>query len=1108
MSRGRNRSEGSLGARVAGRIAGLATRRSRLVAGLWILVVVLLGTQGRDLEQRLNIHPYYINGTETKRAHEIALREFGNDYGIIVMLRGPQGTVESQGRRLAGRLDAAPGTLVVSPWAAGAGNVVDGLSPRPGVAALLVRVAGKEGQPIPDSLPPVQRQIDRTVRSPVDVSIAGLPVVINSLRNSSSEATSLGELIAVPVLLFVLLFVFRSVLAALTPLVIGGAVVAASRGVLSLLLGVVQFDVVAVGVVGMMGLALGVDYSLLVVSRFREERERGDLEAAVEATVRATIRSIVPAGSALLLAMLLAPLVFQGPLIRSVAVAVAVATVLSMVSAICVVPALLTLLGSRLERWSLPKRSESQVAPLRWSRRLAKRPGAVLVIMLGLLLLSGLAFKLKSGVGSTALLPPGDPGRLQQEEVQRNLGPGWVAPMEVIVDGRGRPVTSLRRLRAISAFQHDVEEDPGVATMAGLTKVDQAARKLGGIEGQLADQERGLDRLETGISQIGDGASRSTSGLLKAAQGAKGLNAGLGAANAGAGALAGALQKTSSGSARLAQGLGRADEGSGQLAQGTTKASTGAGQLAKGLQKAREKTGEVQGSARLFKNTMHSGDDRLQELHEPIRVTEERLAAARQALQRMTTGRTDPEYAAAIAAVEEASRRLTGTDPQTGEPAEPPFEGVDAGVEKAEGEFGVGLYLATRQEKTGRQASAGIEKLAQGASRLDHGLRRLADGSQQVSDGVAALARGGQQLSPALRQLSDGAERLNGGLGLLETGSGRLADGLGEGAEKSKLLPRALRRISDGLANQRGGEEGGGQLDQLQEQSPGLFRSSYFVLASLDGTRPGPRAQLGSLLNLDRGGMDARLLVVPSDEPTSDEARQTVERLESSAEGLGRKIGAEVLVGGVATGNIDVDVALRDEAPVMRIVLSLISLLILVPLLRSLTIPILAALINLLTVTASFGVLALLFNGSLLGGPGYVDTTVLPATILVMFALAIDYEVFVFARIREEYVRTGSTSAAVSNGLDRTAHVVTGAAIIMMTIFLAFSVSGFMTIRNFGVAQAVAIFIDAFIVRLIVVPMMMNLLGKWCWWMPRWLDRLLPGDPPIPAAGERQAAAS
>jgi putative drug exporter of the RND superfamily len=167
-------------------------------------------------------------------------------------------------------------------------------------------------------------------------------------------------------------------------------------------------------------------------------------------------------------------------------------------------------------------------------------------------------------------------------------------------------------------------------------------------------------------------------------------------------------------------------------------------------------------------------------------------------------------------------------------------------------------------------------------------------------------------------------------------------------------------------------------------------------------------------------------------------------------------------------------------------VLSLISFLILIPVLRSLTVPLLAALINLLTVSATFGVLALLFNGSFLGGPGFVDASVLVGAMMVIFGLSIDYEVFVFARIREEYVRTGSTDAAVKNGLDRTAHVVTGAAIIMISVFLAFSVSEFMSIRNFGVAQAVAVFIDAFLVRLIVVPAMMNRLGKWCWWMPRW----------------------
>jgi RND superfamily putative drug exporter len=1071
-----------------------------LIVGIWILAVVVLGIQGRAVEQELNLHPYFIDGTQTKRAHEIALREFGSDYSMIVMLRGPRGQVDRQGRSLADRLDAMPRVLVASPWSGGPGAVVDGLSPRPGVAALLVRSASSEGDTVSGLLPSLQQQVDEHVASPVQASIAGLPVVIESLRSGSEQSSSTGELIALPVLLLVLLLVFRSVFAAMMPLVVGGAVVVACRGMLSLFIGVFQFDVLAVGVTGMMGLALGVDYSLLAVSRFREERKRADLTTAVDSTVRATIRSVVPAGSALLLAMLVAPVVIPGSPVRSIAVAIAFATVMSMLSAICVVPALLMLFGDKLDRWALPRRNGSRATPLLWLRRLAMRPAVVTAIVFGLLLFAGLAFRLDTGVGGTALLPAGDTGRQQIEEVEHSLGSGWAAPMEVIVNGRGHPVTSLQRLRAISAFQRHVEGDPGVASMAGLARINHAAGKLAGIEGDLADQERGLDRLESGISRLGDGAARGTGGLLSAARGARGLSTGLGAANAGAGALAGALQKTAAGSGRLSQGLGRADEGSDQLAQGTTKVSTGAGRLAEALGKAREKSSESQGSARLLKNAMRSGDDRLGELHEPLRATEEQLAAASRALRQMTTGKDDAEYVAALAAVEQASRHLTGTDPQTGEPVDPTFRGVDAGVRGAEGQFGVGLYLATGQERNERKASKGLGKLSQGAERLDQGLRRLAAGSQRVSNGIAALSKGGEQLSPALQRLSQGADRLSGGLGLLETGSGRLADGLGEGAERSKLLPQALRRIGRGLEARRGS---GSQLDQIRQRSPGLFRSAYFVLASLDGAPPRQRAQLGSLLNVDRGGIDARLLVIPRDDPTSEKARETVARLKADAAVLARQTGTEVVVGGVAPADIDIDTSLRSQAPWMRVVLSLVTLLVLIPLLRSLTIPILAALINLITVSASFGVLSLLFNDSLLGGPGYVDTTVLPAAILVMFALAIDYEVFVFARIREEYVRTGSTSAALSGGLDRTAHVVTGAAIIMMTIFLAFSASGLVTIRNFGIAQSVAVFIDAFIVRLILVPAMIGWLGRWSWWMPAWLDRLLPGGGPVAAGADR-----
>jgi RND superfamily putative drug exporter len=1099
MSRSRSRERKPFGSGLLEKIAALVTRRSRLVIGIWIVAVAALAVEGRDLDRRLTIHPPFIDGTASERAHEISLREFGGDDAMVVMLRGPQGAVERQGRDLASRLDAMPRMLAISPWARGAR--IEGLSPSPGVAAIIVRVESDKEQGGADLLPSLRRQVNARVSSPVKASLAGFPVVIDSLRKAGKDATALGELIAVPVLLIVLLLVFRSVFAALLPVIVGGAVVAATRGVLSLLLELIQIDLFALGIVGMMGLALGVDYSLLVVSRFREELPGRNVPEAVRKTVIATARSVLPAGGGLLLAMLASLLVLPGGIVRSVVLAVVVATALSVISAICVVPALLTALGNNLERWSLPRRRASRLAPLGWSRRLAGHRGAVISIVVGLVLLAGWAFSLDSGAASIRFLPPGDAGRQEQEEVEDALGPGWIAPMEIVVNGRGQPVTSPQRLRAMAAFQHRVERDPGVETMAGLARLAHATKKLGGIEGELGQQERGLERLGSGISRIRAGAALNSSGLRKAAEGSRALDSGLGAANAGAGVLSDALQKTSTGSSRLSDGLGRADKGSGQLAEGTTKASSGAGRLADALEQAREKTTEAAGSTELLRNAMRSGNDRLGETQAPLQSAEERLVTAWQALQRMTAGRADPEYAALQSALEEAELHLTGKDIRSGEQANPSYAGIGSGIDRAEGQFGVGLYLAARMDKSNRQASKGMAKLADASARLDRGLQRLATGSRQVSDGVGALARGGEQLSPAMQRLSQGAQRLSAGLGLLETGAGRLSSGLGTGAEKSELLTGALDRVESGLEEPATSESG---LAQIQQRSPGLFRSAYFILASLDGSPPERRNQLVSLVNLDRGGMDARMLVIPNDEPNSEQARETKERLEVDAERLARETGTEVVVGGVAPAQIDVNDALRERAPLMRIVLSLVSMLILIPVMRSLTIPILAALINLITVSASFGVISLLFDGSFLGGPGFVDATVIPATMMLMFGLAIDYEVFVFARIREEYLRTGSTSAAIKNGLDRTAHVVTGAAIIMISVFLAFSVSEFMSIRNFGVAQAVAVFIDAFLVRLIVVPAMMGWLGKWCWWMPRWLDRLLPGGSAT-GAGRREA---
>lgn len=1037
-SRGRAAPQGRWGAG----IARLLTRAPRLVVAVWIAIVATLGVLGIGIERKLILNVPYVPGAQSARAHEIVQREFGSDEVLVVMLSGPHGRIERQGPALAARLGGLRDVQVISPWAHEAS--VTGLEPSPGVAALVLR--SDRGEAVASLLSAVRGQVRASISAPVRASVAGFPVALEQLRAATNGAAKLGFEIAVPVLSLVLLLVFRSVLAALLPVIVGGAVVAATRGVLDLALGITQIDLFAVGVTSMLGLALGVDYSLLVVSRYREERSRAgaDREAAVAATVAVTARSIVPAGCALILAMIASTLLIPDTTVLSAAIAIVTVATLSMLSGVCVVPALLSLMDGKLDRWSLPRRRRtSRAGPLAFARRIADHPRAAVPIVLAMLLLAGLASTLKTEIGGIGLLPAGNPSRLQQEEVARKLGAGWLSPMEIVVDGHGHPVTSPARLRAFAAFQRQVERAPGVQTVAGLSQIYNGAGRMLGMPRRLRSQERGLDRLQAGLTRV---------------------DSSFGAARGGAQALTDSLRQTSAGSVGLEGALNRVDQGSGDLAHSASAASSGAGRLTAAMRAAQRQSSQVQDSAHLLESAMREGEERLARLQRPLRATEERLGAAWQALQRMTSGRGDPEYAALAEALRAADQSLTGNDIRTGERVNSSDAGLAEGLEGVGGQFHVGSYLAERLDRSGRQAGEGIAKLAGASARLRHGLRSLAAGSAQLAGGIASLDLRGAALSPALGSLSEGSQRLSSGLGAIATGAGSLTTGLGAGAKRQQL-------------------------------PSGLFQSSYFLLAGLDGSGPEKRRQIGFLVNIDNGGGVARMIVIPTGEAAGARAAKTLRSIQRDAAALARRTGSEVLVGGADPVEIELNRALRDDVPLLRVLLSLISMFVLVLVMRSLTMPAISALINVVTVGASMGLLALLFNGSLLGGPGYVETMVLLAAVMVMFGLAIDYEVFVFARMREEYDRTGSTEQAVAGGLERTAPIITGAAVIMITVFLAFSVSEYAPYRDFGVAQALGVFIDVFVVRLIVLPVIMRKLGAASWWMPRRLRRLFGARP-------------
>lgn len=228
----------------------------------------------------------------------------------------------------------------------------------------------------------------------------------------------------------------------------------------------------------------------------------------------------------------------------------------------------------------------------------------------------------------------------------------------------------------------------------------------------------------------------------------------------------------------------------------------------------------------------------------------------------------------------------------------------------------------------------------------------------------------------------------------------------------------------------------------------------------------------------------------------SEEADQLVRDLREDLPGVAP--GAEVLVGGDPALDEDINNELSGKLPYIIGLVLLLSFLILLVFLRSLLLPVKAVLLNLGSVLAAYGILVLVFQRGigegLLGfeAQGHLDPFLPVFLFCILFGLSMDYEVFMLSRIREEYVRTNDNTEAVGWGLEHTAGIITSAAAIMVTVFGGFAAATLIPIKAMGFGLAVAVFLDATLIRAVLVPASMRLMGEWNWWLPGWLDRLLP----------------
>ncbi len=230
---------------------------------------------------------------------------------------------------------------------------------------------------------------------------------------------------------------------------------------------------------------------------------------------------------------------------------------------------------------------------------------------------------------------------------------------------------------------------------------------------------------------------------------------------------------------------------------------------------------------------------------------------------------------------------------------------------------------------------------------------------------------------------------------------------------------------------------------------------------------------------------------VPTTGPADLETSATIEKVRDIIPG-------NVYVSGITATTDDLNSQLQKTLPLFVGAVIAVSFLLLMLVFRSIVVPLKAALMNLLSIAGAYGVLVAVFQwgwgSSLIGleGPTPITSLIIVIMFPILFGLSMDYEVFLLSRIREEYARTGDNAESVARGLAGTGRVITSAALIMIAVFLSFVASPVPSLKMLGLGLATAILIDATIVRMILVPATMALLGKANWWLPAWLDRLLP----------------
>ena len=968
------------------RLGALCVRRKYIVLLIWTLVVTAVVAGVLLFGARTN-NDIRLPGTDTQRASDLLSREFPpqqNGQSAIVF-HASRGTLKDPVSKQAVQASlrdiarTAHVSSVIGPFSRGAEALMSA-DARTAVAQVLLDVNG--GQVTRELAARVMAGADAARRAGLQVEAGG----VLGVRLSETKSRR-SEVIGIVAALIILAFTFGALAAAGMPVVTALVGLVTGLGLVGLLGHVVAIPEVAPTLATMIGLGVGIDYALFIVFRYRDELHAGaGVEESIARTMATSGSAVVFAGGTVIVA-LLALLVARVPMLGAMGYAASITVLVAVLTAVTLLPAMLALLGRRIDALRLPGRRRREGAPAgenvwaRWAGLVTRHPWTALIASLVVLVpLMAPTLTLTLGQEDIGVASTSTTQRRAFDLISAGLGPG-----------------ANGRLFVAAEFR------PAATPSAAYTR-------------KLDEAERLKRRIEAG--------KRS---LEKKAAALKKRRAALEAKQADLKAQAAALQVQKSALQAQAASLQRQQS---QL-------------LARKSQLTAEKA-------------------RLTAESEALAAQGQALAAQIATVQQEIAASQDP---AEIARLQAELVVLAGQ-----------AQAVQRQVAALQKDAAVLVQQARRLEAQGSALMAQANALSAQGAALQAQADRLAAQGASLKKQARALQRQAARLKKEKRRLERDAKRAR----ALK-------------AELTKVLTKA------------GGEPRATDARVVRLQDA-LARTSG--VASVAPPR------------VNKTGSAAVLSIAATTRPADPVTADLVQRLRDTViPAATRGDGVTAYVGGVTAAFDDLAALIAARLPLVIGTVLALSFLILLVAFRSLLVPLKAILCNLLAVGASFGVLTAVFQwGWGLGLVGlsnpYGTVPIASYVPLLMFAvlfgMSTDYEVFLISQIFQAHAAGEGSHEAVRSGVGTSARVITAAAAIMIVVFASFILNGDPIIKEFGVGLSIAILLDATIVRMVIVPATMVLLGEWNWYLPRWLQWLpridLPEEPAGSRAGDAEAA--